>query len=184
MALKIVRYGNPVLREVGKPVTFPLSEGWRRLLQEMLLTMRGVNGVGLAAQQVGYALQLAVIDVRGVEDRPSRLWREGEEVEIEREMPLYLINPEVELTKSKLRESEGCLSFPNLSLMISRSKRVRFKTYDFEGRVVNYEATGLLARAVQHEFDHLQGRLFIDYLSASERSQIKDRLDAIKNGED
>jgi peptide deformylase len=180
MVLRIARYGEPVLREPGKAVQSPLGEDVLRLMQDMLDTMRSVDGVGLAAQQVGKALQLAVVDVSGVKDRPSRLWLNGKEVNLDEAMPLYLINPEMELTKAKERGSEGCLSFPKLSLMVNRSRRVRFKTDTLDGARLEYEATGLLARAVQHEYDHLQGRLFIDYLTREERKKIKDALEEIK----
>ncbi len=180
MVLRITRYGEPILREPGKPVERPLGKDTLALMQDMLDTMRSVDGVGLAAQQIGRALQLAVVDVSEIKDRPSRLWLNGKELAIDEAMPLYLINPELELTKAKERGSEGCLSFPKLSLMVNRARRVRFKTDTIDGRRLEYEATGLLARAVQHEWDHLQGRLFIDYLTREERDKIKDALEEIK----
>lgn len=180
MILRIVRYGESVLREVGKPVVTPLREEDLKLIEDMLETMRSVNGVGLAAQQIGKSLQLAVVDVSGIEDRPSRLWMGKREIPLEQAMPLYLINPEVELTKVKECGSEGCLSFPNLSIMVNRARRVRLKTDTIDGKRVEYEATGLLARALQHEYDHLQGKLFIDYLTQEEREKIKEQLEEIK----
>ena len=180
MVLRIVRYGEPILREPGKAVKMPLGDDVLKLMQDMLDTMRSVDGVGLAAQQIGKALQLAVVDVRGIKDRPSRLWLNGREIAVDEMMPLFLINPELELTKAKERGSEGCLSFPKLSLTINRARRVRFKTDTIDGKRLEFEAMGLLARAVQHEWDHLQGKLFIDYLTREERDKVKDALDEIK----
>jgi peptide deformylase len=112
MILEIVKYGNPVLREKGRKVK-DVDETTRQLAEDMLETMRAAHGVGLAAQQVGVPIQLTVIDVAGIEDRPSAMWIDGKEVAIEEHMPLVLLNPVLKLSEEKETANEGCLSFPD-----------------------------------------------------------------------
>lgn len=183
MILDIVKYDHPVLRKKGTRIG-TVSAEIKKLAADMLDTIHNgpARGIGLAAQQIGRALQLAVIDISGVKDRESRMWIDGKPVDPEAYMPLLLIDPEISGTKSKVKAFEGCLSFPGLSLEISRSQRVKVKTRTEAGSLFEFEAGGLLGRAVQHEFDHLQGRLFIDLISASERREHRDDLEAIKLG--
>jgi peptide deformylase len=181
MVLDIVRYNAPVLRQKGLPVrTFGSS--LEKLVDDMLETMREARGVGLAAQQIGQALQLAVIDVTGVKERESRLWINGEVVDPEEYMPVLLINAEITGTKQKAVGGEGCLSFPGLHADIARSHRVKVKTQRLDESWFEFEAGGLLGRAVQHEFDHLQGKLFIDHLSPEVRKELKPKIEAIAAG--
>lgn len=142
----------------------------------MLETMHAANGVGLAAQQVGQALQLTVIDVAQVEDRPSTLKLNGVATEVEGAMPLVLLNPEATLGGEITTGSEGCLSFPEISEEIDRSESivVRARTIDWEE--IELEATGLLARALQHEIDHLNGILFIDRMSSAVKVALSSKL--------
>jgi peptide deformylase len=182
MIREIVHYDAPVLRAKGKPVG-EITPEIHKLVTDMLATMRHARGVGLAAQQVGEAIQLAVIDVTGVKERPSKMWIKGAPVDPEAHMPLILINPELKPTKTKSISHEGCLSFPGLTLDIARAQRVAVKTRTIDGGTFEFDAGGLLGRAVLHEVDHLHGRLFIDHIDAQERKLIREDLEYIKRGE-
>jgi len=182
MIREIVHYDAPVLRAKGKEVG-AITPAIESLVQDLFDTMRHAHGIGLAAQQIGVALQVAVIDITGVKERPSKMWIKGKPVDPEAYMPLILINPMLKLTKSKIIGHEGCLSFPGLALEIPRSQRVGVKMRRLDNEIFEFEAGGLLGRAVQHEVDHLHGRLFIDHISAEERREIREDLDYIKRGE-
>jgi len=142
----------------------------------MLETMRAANGVGLAAQQVGVPVQLTVIDVAGIEDRPSAMWMEDEEVPLEEHMPLVLLNPVLKLSEEKEAGNEGCLSFPDITAEITRSAGVRCSALLLDGKKIEFEAAGLLARALQHETDHLHGVLFIDRMNTATKAGLAGRL--------
>lgn len=175
MVLKILKYGNPILRAKGAKVG-AVDEKIKKLAAEMIETMESANGVGLAAQQIGIPVQLAVIDVSDVEDRPSEMFVDGQKVEIEKHMPLVLIDPVLELGEEKEEGVEGCLSFPELSADIVRSVRVKATAMSLDGSIFKFEATGLLARALQHEVDHLHGILFIDRMSSAARAGMAGKL--------
>ena len=165
--LEVVKYGHPALRSKGRRIE-SIDQSIVQLAQEMIETMYVEEGVGLAAQQVGRSLQLAVIDVMPAhEERPSQAWVDGREIEIESLMPLVLINPEIHPVGTR-RElgTEGCLSIPGLQDEVDRSARVRVLCQELSGERIEFEAEGLLARAAQHEMDHLNGILFIDHLPA------------------
>ena len=179
MILPIVRYGNPVLRAKGRRIT-KVDEHVRALVVDMLETMREANGVGLAAQQIGEALQLTVIDVGAAEDQASTLRVNGEEVDAKTSMPLVLLNPELTLGAESAIGVEGCLSFPEITADISRASTVMARAETLEGDTVELEATGLLARALQHEVDHLQGILFVDRMSAVAKVALRSRLKRLK----
>jgi peptide deformylase len=175
MIREIVLYGNPVLRAKGKKIG-KIDDEIRALTADMLETMRQAGGVGLAAQQIGRALQLTVVDVSDAETRPSRMWIAGEEVDPNVHMPLVLINPDLELSEELEVGSEGCLSFPEIVADIARSGRIKVKAMDLEGNRVEFEAAGLLGRAVQHEIDHLNGVLFIDRMSSATKASLAGKL--------
>jgi len=176
MKLAIRKYGDPVLRAKGKRIE-EVDDNIRILAENMLETMHAANGIGLAAQQVGHAIQLTVIDVSQVEDRPSTLKLNGQAVpDLSLEMPLVLLNPELRLGKESELGSEGCLSFPEISADIERSIAVELDAETLEGEEVQIEATGLLARALQHEIDHLNGILFIDRMSSAAKASHSSRL--------
>lgn len=184
MIREIVHYDNPILRAKGKLVPpGPASPQLRKLLEDLFDTMRHAHGVGLAAQQIGEAVQVAIIDITGIKERPSKMWIKGEPVDPEAHMPIILINPEVKGTKSKITSHEGCLSFPGLTIDIARATRVSVKSQTPEGKTIEFDAAGLLGRAVLHETDHLHGKLFIDHISAEERKAIREDLEYIKRGE-
>lgn len=175
MKLPIVKYGDPVLRAKGKRV-MEADERIRRLASDMLETMHDANGVGLAAQQIGEALQLTVLDVTEVEDRPSTLKINGKEVELMSAMPLILLNPTLTLGEELVLGPEGCLSFPEITGDIVRSEFVRATAETLDGEMLKIEATGLLARALQHEVDHLNGILFIDRMNSAAKASLASRL--------
>ncbi|MDZ4788614.1 MAG: peptide deformylase [Blastochloris sp.] len=179
MVLEIVQYGDPALRKVGKKVSAITTE-IKKLVDAMLDAMHAANGVGLAAQQVGQALQLAVIEIPAEIERPSKMWIDSKEVDLQAYMPLILINPEVVLTKKKDSDSEGCLSFPGLSVEINRAYRVSVTTTNLQGERWSFDAAGLLGRAVQHEVDHLNGVLFIDRLNKKDRELLKEELEEMR----
>lgn len=182
MIREIVHYDAPVLRAKGKEIG-EITPAIKALVDDLLETMRAAHGVGLAAQQIGEAVQVAVIDITGVKERQSKMWIDGKPVIPEEYMPLVLINPVLKATKTKIVSHEGCLSFPGLTLDIPRSQRVSVKTRTLEGNTFEFDAGGLLGRAVLHEVDHLHGRLYIDLLSAEERRAIREDLEYIKRGE-
>jgi peptide deformylase len=175
MVLEIVKYGHPALRQKGAPIK-EIDNNIRQLAIDMLETMEAANGVGLAAQQVGVPIQLAVIDVADIEDRPSTMIVDGKPVDVDEQMPLILINPQLELAREKEAGTEGCLSFPEITAEITRSTTVKAKAFSLDGEVLEFEATGLLARALQHEVDHLQGVLFIDRMNSATRTALAPRL--------
>jgi len=175
MKLLIRKYGDPALRIKGKPVA-EVDGSIRELAENMLETMRAANGIGLAAQQVGEALQLTVVDVSAVEDRPSTMTWNGREVNPNDHMPLIIINPRIESGSEKEIASEGCLSFPEISADIERAEWAKVKAQTLDGERVEIEATGLLARALQHEIDHLNGILFIDRMSSAAKASLSSKL--------
>lgn len=175
MTRTIVQYGDPILRAKGRRIE-NVDERIRALARDMLETMRAANGVGLAAQQIGEALQLAVLDVSAVEDRPSTLKLNGEEIDPKIAMPLVLLNPELTLHQQTEAGTEGCLSFPDITAEIERAIAVTAEAETLDGGRIKFEASGLLARALQHEFDHLHGILFIDRMSAVAKASVSSRL--------
>jgi peptide deformylase len=175
MRLDIVKYGDPVLRAKGRRVA-EVDDRIRGLALDMLETMHAANGVGLAAQQIGEALQLTVLDVSEVEDRPSTLKLNGEPIELAEAMPLILLNPQMTLQGENELGAEGCLSFPEITADIERAHSVIVRAEDLDGEPVEIEATGLLARALQHEIDHLNGILFIDRMSSATKVSLASRL--------
>ena len=179
MLLDIVNYGDPVLRQKGERVE-QITPEITQLIDDMLETMHEAHGIGLAAQQVGKALQLTMVDVTDVEDRPSRMSIDGEAVKPEDYMPLILLNPEWTAVGNKKAEGpEGCLSFPEVYGEIERPEEIDVKAMDENGEAVAFRCGGLLARAVQHEWDHLQGILFIDRMDAFVRTELKPEVDDI-----
>jgi peptide deformylase len=176
MILEIVKYGHPVLRDKGKRIEKVTPE-LRTLAQDMIETMHANDGVGLAAQQVGRALQLTVIDVRGAKERPSTLVIDGESRDPNELMPMVLLNPVVtKLGAETVVAGEGCLSFPEINGDIERAARVRVEATALDGNPIVFECGGLLSRVAQHEVDHLNGILFVDRMDAALRASLSGKL--------
>lgn len=179
MILPIVKYGHPVLRKKGERIEKVTPE-IKQLIADMFETMEASHGVGLAAQQVGHALQLTVIDVREVKDRPSTLELKGKPADVAEIMPLVLINPEITPVGEPATGGEGCLSFPEMFAEIARPESVDVTAMNEKGKVIEFRCGGLLARAVQHETDHLNGILFIDRMERKTKEEFRDELDTLQ----
>lgn len=179
MILDVVKYGHPVLRQKGARIE-AITPAIRTLIEDMFQTMREAHGIGLAAQQVGHALQLTVLDIRGVTDRPSQLELDGQTADPEAFMPLVLINPEITPLAPHVKGPEGCLSFPELFGDISRPEKVQVKALDADGKPLEFRCGGLLARAIQHELDHLQGILFIDRMDRKTKEALRPELEYLQ----
>jgi peptide deformylase len=175
MILPILQYGDPILRAKGERIG-KIDDRIRELAANMIETMRAAHGVGLAAQQIGEALQVTVLDISAVEDRPSMLKLSGKDVDPKSAMPIVLINPEIELRGEGEVGAEGCLSFPEITGDIERAQSVLVRAQTLEGEIFQIEASGLLARAIQHEHDHLHGILFIDRMSSAAKAALSSRL--------
>ena len=176
MILSIFQYGDPILRTKGKQIE-KIDNHIRELVANMIETMHAAHGVGLAAQQVGKALQLTVLDVSEVEDRASTMKLNGKEVDPKASMPLVLINPEIEVADGATEiGTEGCLSFPEITGEIERAKSIIVHAQTLEDDKIHIEASGLLARAIQHEVDHLNGILFIDRMNSAAKAALSSRL--------
>jgi len=176
MILSIFQYGDPILRTKGKQIE-KIDNHIRELVANMIETMHAGHGVGLAAQQVGKALQLTVLDVSEVEDRASTMKLNGKEVDPKASMPLVLINPEIEVAGGATEiGTEGCLSFPEITGEIERAKSIIVHAQTLEDDKIDIEASGLLGRAIQHEVDHLNGILFIDRMNSAAKAALSSRL--------
>ena len=175
MILPILQYGDPILRVKGERIE-KIDHRVRELAADMIETMHAAHGVGLAGQQIGQPWQLTVLDVSAVEDRPSTLKLSGKDVDPKSAMPIVLINPEVELRGETELGVEGCLSFPEITGDIGRAQSVLVRAQSLEGELFQIEASGLLARAIQHEHDHLHGILFIDRMNSAAKAVLSSRL--------
>jgi peptide deformylase len=156
MILTIVKYPEPVLRQPGEPVT-EFNDELRKFVADMFETMYASQGIGLAAQQVGVAKRVTVIDLSQGKDPAQKL---------------VLINPEVIYRDGKQYEEEGCLSFPEIREKVSRAAKVRIRAQNEIGKWFEMDGEELLSRAFQHEIDHLDGMLFIFRMSALKRDLV------------
>ena len=181
MILEVVKFGHPTLRAKGARVE-AITPAIRELITNMFETMYQARGIGLAAQQIGQALQITVIDVREASvERPSTLELDGQPADVLSFMPLVLINPEVTpVDKQMATGPEGCLSFPEVYADISRPEFVDVKAMNEKGERIEFRCGGLLARAVQHETDHLNGILFIDRMDTETKQELKPELDVLQ----
>ncbi|CAG0944647.1 Peptide deformylase [Gammaproteobacteria bacterium] len=156
--LKILEYPDPRLRTRAAAVPV-VDDKIRRLVADMLETMYAAPGVGLAATQVDVHLRVLVLDIS--EDRKQ---------------PMALINPEILEREDIGTGEEGCLSVPGVTESVSRARRIRVRALDARGKALEFDADGLLAVCIQHEMDHLEGKLFVDYLSELKRQRIRKKL--------
>ncbi|MBQ5531084.1 MAG: peptide deformylase [Kiritimatiellae bacterium] len=170
MILPIRKYGDPVLREPARPVGCITPE-IVQLAQDMLETMHKAKGVGIAAEQVGRLERICVIDIPDGCDK-------GEQAAFNAPipMPLAMVNPEIISLEGSENDKEGCLSFPGIGGSVVRAAKVVCTYIDLAGRRQTISAAGFLARAIQHETDHLDGRLYVDRMSAVERLAFAPKL--------
>ena len=158
--LQILEFPDPRLRKIAKPVTV-FDKELEDLIEDMLETMHEAEGIGLAATQVNVHKRLLVIDVSENRDAPQ-----------------VFINPEFEIIEHELSEyNEGCLSVPGFYETVSRPRVVKITAQDAKGEKIEQAAEGILATCIQHEIDHLDGKLFVDYLSTLKRHRIRAKLE-------
>ena len=157
--LKILHHPDPRLRNIGKPVE-QFDDDLQTLIDDMFETMYDAPGVGLAATQVGIALRLAVMDCSA-----------------EKDSPIVMINPEIIATEAPELIEEGCLSVPGHYDKVQRHGKTTVKALDREGKPFELTGEGLLSQCIQHEIDHLDGKLYIDYLSQLKRNRIRRTLE-------
>lgn len=157
--LKILHFPDPRLRKKAVPVT-TINADVRKLAYDMLETMYQEGGIGLAATQVNVRKRVVVIDLS-----------------VQRNSPVYLINPEIIQSEGVEEMQEGCLSVPGYYDLVQRAEKVRMRYLNLEGKSMETEADGLLAVCIQHEIDHLNGKLFIDYLSPLKRRRLQKKLE-------
>jgi peptide deformylase len=158
--LEILHHPDPRLRQKAKPVAV-FDDALQKLIDDLFETMYAAPGVGLAANQVGIDKRLAVMDCAEDKSKPQ---------------PLVIINPEIVESADKAEVEEGCLSVPGIFDRIDRFTRLRLRALDRHGQAFEIDAEGLMAQAIQHEIDHLDGKLYIDYLSSLKRERIKKKL--------
>ncbi len=181
MVLEITQYGDPVLRKKCRKID-DADESIARLAEDMLETMVHAQGVGLAAPQVGKDIRMAVVDVSHDPDCVSFLKVNGEDATMEGIMPLVFINPELELDGPRESDTEGCLSIRDIRANVRRPSIVKATLPQIDGSVIELETDGLLARAIQHEVDHLNGILFVDRISPAAKVSIKRKLRRLAAG--
>jgi peptide deformylase len=168
MIYPIVKFGNPVLEKPAEKVTI-FDDELRKLVDDMFESMYAAHGVGLAAPQIGISRRVAVVDVTFKEDPKAKL---------------VLINPEIVHKEGKQTQNEGCLSIPEFRENVTRANKVTVRAQDLEGNLFEKTGEELLARAFQHETDHLNGKLYISHISALKRDLIKRKIrKLIKAGE-
>ena len=170
MILEIVKYGHPTLREKGVRIKSITAE-IRQLAANMIETMYAADGVGLAAQQVGRPLLLTVIDISASE-QPGQMLINDQPQDVKARMPLVLVNPQLDRAEGEQVGPEGCLSIPEVNADIRRAAKVHVRAQTLQGDQIAFDCTGLLARAVQHEMDHLNGVLFVDRMDAATRASL------------
>lgn len=163
MKLRILHIGEETLRAPSEPVK-EINDDLRQLVKDMFETMYQANGVGLAAPQVGRNLMLFIVDTDG-------------------KSPMVFINPRITKTSGKEVCEEGCLSIPGFREDVQRAKKVICRATDVDGQDYEVEAEGLMSRAIQHEFDHLEGVLFVDRISKARKMQIRDVIDRLNHGD-
>lgn len=175
MIREIVIFGDPVLRKKCAVVD-EIADDLRELVQDMLETMREADGIGLAAPQVGVAIQLAVVDVSHDPECFSYLRVDGRDTGLAEVMPLIFMNPKLEYGGDSDVLSEGCLSFPDIRGDVTRPYEVKATLDLLDGRSVVIETDGLLARVIQHETDHLNGVLFVERMSTATKLSLRGKI--------
>jgi len=168
MIYPIVKFGNPVLEKPSEKVTV-FDEDLKKLVEDMFESMYAARGVGLAAPQIGIPRRIAVVDVTFKDDPGAKL---------------VLINPEIIHKEGRHSQSEGCLSIPDFRENVTRAETVTIRAQDLTGKIFEKTGDDLLARALQHETDHLNGKLYISHISALKRDLMKRKIrKLVKAGE-
>lgn len=157
--LNVLTFPDERLRTVAKPVE-AVDARVQKIVDDMFETMKGENGIGLAATQVDIHERIVVMDVSEDQDTPY-----------------VMINPEITYKEGSVISEEGCLSVPGNYAKVERAEKIKVKALNRDGEEYEFEAEGLLGKCVQHELDHLEGKLFVDYLSPLKRQRIKKKLD-------
>jgi peptide deformylase len=160
MIYSIVKYGDPVLEKPAAAIT-SFDDGLKKLVEDMFESMYAARGVGLAAPQIGISKRVAVVDITFKEDPNAKL---------------VLVNPEIVHKEGRQRGTEGCLSLPEFREEVTRAKIVTVRAQDIDGKFFERTGEELLARALLHETDHLNGRLYISHISALKRDLIKRKI--------
>jgi peptide deformylase len=156
--LQVLQYPHENLHKMAEPV-LNISDDIKKLVQDMFETMYALNGVGLAATQVDQHVRVVVIDISE-----------------ERNQPIVLINPVITAQEGMVQSEEGCLSLPGIYETVTRAERVKVTAVNLDQETFSLEADGLLSRCIQHELDHLQGKVFVNYLSRLKQNRIKTKL--------
>ena len=168
MIYEIVKFGDPVLEKPAAPVTV-FDDELKKLVEDMFESMYAAHGVGLAAPQIGISKRVAVIDVTFKEDPDAKI---------------VLVNPEIIHTEGRLTSNEGCLSLPEFREKVTRPRSVTARGQDVKGKTIEVTGEDLLARALVHETDHLNGKLYISHISALKRDMMKRKIrKLVKQGE-
>ena len=170
MIYPIIMYGDPVLRQKAKEIE--KGTDVQQLVEDMYETMHNANGIGLAAPQIGKSIRLFVVDGTILDDEPNMV-----------DFKKVFINPILlEEKGSPWEYEEGCLSIPNIREKISRLEKVRIRYYDADWNLVEEQYDGLKARVIQHEYDHIEGKMFVDYLTPLRKRLLKGKLADISKG--
>lgn len=169
MVRNILKYGDPVLEVNAEPITEFDTPELRGLIADMWETMYAAKGVGLAAPQIGVSKRLSVIDTSVGEREEDKI---------------VILNPEIILEEGSQTGEEGCLSIPGFREPVTRANKVRVRAQNEKGEVIEYEGEELLARALQHEIDHLNGILFISHLSTLKRDMIRRKIRKLQKAGD
>ncbi|MES3038877.1 MAG: peptide deformylase [Bdellovibrionota bacterium] len=174
--LEILTFPDPRLREVSKAVT-KFDDSIKQLAADMVETMYAAKGIGLAAPQVGQLFRMLVVDTRPRDESGSRYnYEEMTELEKKITQPLVIINPVIIKGDGKTTFDEGCLSVPGFYETVERFEKIQLQYQDVNGNKHVLETDGLLAICLQHEMDHLEGKLFIDHISFMKSKKIKDQI--------
>jgi peptide deformylase len=178
--MNVRTYGDPTLKKKSEPIK-EINHEIVSLAESLINTMYADDGVGLAAPQVGVNLRMFALGVPSARRGDGQLEVSPGEIELLPKMPLVFINPEiVEFGEVKEEREEGCLSVPDIYAPVIRPASVKFRAQILNGGMVEFQCGGLLARAIQHEYDHLDGKLFVDRLSSDVRAGIKHKLERLK----
>lgn len=170
MIYPIIMYGDPVLRQ--RAAEIPTGTDLSQLIEDMYETMHNASGIGLAAPQIGKSMRIFVVDGTIIEDEPAM-----------ENFKKAFINPVMVEEQGQVWDyEEGCLSIPNIREKISRKEKLRVRYYDENWNVHEEEFDGMKARIIQHEYDHLEGKMFVDYLTPLKKRLLKGKLSDISKG--